>query len=50
MKSFDDIMNINVRAAVELTHYCIKHLIETKGLNKNHSLKNIFIFLFKVLL
>jgi NAD(P)-dependent dehydrogenase (short-subunit alcohol dehydrogenase family) len=37
MKSFDEIMNINVRAVVELTHYCIKHLIETKGVIVNMS-------------
>ena len=32
MESYDQVIDINVRAVVELTHYCIKHLIQTKGI------------------
>ncbi len=31
MMSYDEVMDINVKAVIELTHYCIKHLIQTKG-------------------
>ncbi|KPI95964.1 3-oxoacyl-[acyl-carrier-protein] reductase FabG [Papilio xuthus] len=31
MQNFDDLMNVNLRAAVYLTHLAIPHLIQTKG-------------------
>ena len=32
MRSYVEVMDINVKAVIELSHYCIKHLIQTKGL------------------
>ncbi len=31
MKNYDEIMHVNLRSAIELTHLCVEHLIKEKG-------------------
>ena len=31
MKCFDEIIHVNLRCTVELTHLCVEHLIQQKG-------------------